>query len=353
MNLTNVSVVVCAFNEEKFLLRCLNSIKSNINNLDKSAEIIIVDNSSFDSTGNIALKFVNENTKDLMIRYLKIAHVPLTSSRNTAISYCKGRFIVFVDADAVVDNDWLENILSEFNENTPIVAGNIANLNSKSYFSDFIYNSHYKCSLESNRLIGANMAFKHSVFESDNGFLSATGNRGDETLFLQEYVKNNPDMEIGFAKNSIVYNDFPNSLKEWLIQQYIGGREYLKISKFNNQSFINFLQEILRVINVFFLPHLFIHFFIISSPLFVFHLALFLLRNIYKVKHFYCGFKNLYNQRKLLLSIFYFPVTLFGALATDMGYVFQAFISFNKEIDKGQANISKVLHEVKSIKLID
>ena len=73
MNLTNVSVVVCAFNEEKFLLRCLNSIKSNINNLDKSAEIIIVDNSSFDSTGNIALKFVNENTKDLMIRYLKIS----------------------------------------------------------------------------------------------------------------------------------------------------------------------------------------------------------------------------------------------------------------------------------------
>ena len=352
MSFINTSIVICAFNEEKMLLSCLNSIKTNICSQTKVTEIIIVDNNSMDSTSDIALKFIKENNNDLLIRYLKIDHVPLTSSRNTAISYCKGSHIIFVDADALVEKGWLVAILSKFNENTPIVAGNVANLNTKSFFADLIYNSHYKWSKQHNKLIGANMAFKSSVFEFNNGFLGATGNRGDETLFLQEYVKNNPDKEIGFAKESIVYNEFPTSISAWLLQQYNGGSEYFKISKFNNKSFTIFAQEALRIVNTFFIPHLLLHLFIISSPLFIAHVALFLIRNIYKTNQIYSGFKSLCSQSKIFQAFLYIPVTFFGTLATDVGYVFQASISFNKEIDRGSAKISVVLHEVKSIKLI-
>ena len=354
MNLIKTSIVVCAFNEELMLSKCLNSIKTNICNQANTNEIIIIDNNSVDTTSDIALKFIEDNN-NLMIRYLKIEHVPLTSSRNTAISFCKGEYIVFVDADAIVGENWLVNILSKFNENTHIVAGNVTNYNNQSYFANFIYNSHYKCSLKTSRLIGANMGFKSSVFDMNNGFLAATGNRGDETLFLQQYVKNNPDHLIGFAEDSIVYNDFPNSLTEWLEQQYIGGREYLKISKFNNKNFTIFIQEFLRIVNITFFPHLLIFFFITSSsPLvFIMHLLFFMVRNIYKVKHYYCGCKTLKDQSKILQSILYIPVTFFGTLAIDLGYVVEATLSFNKKIDKTVAKTSKVLSEIKSIKLVD
>ena len=59
-------------------------------------------------------------------------------------------------------------------------------------------------------------------------------------------------------------------------------KQFLKI---NNKSLIDVLQEILRAINILFLPHLLIHFFVISSPLYFLHFILFLIRNIYKLKH--------------------------------------------------------------------
>ena len=344
------SVVVCAFNEEKRLKDCLNSIKSQIIASVENTEIIIVDNDSKDETSNIAIKFIQEND-NLMIRYFKIEHVPLTSSRNTAISFCQGNYIVFVDADAIVGDGWLKHILKEFNTNTTIVAGSVSNLNTDSLFAEFIYQSHFKCSLDKKPFIGANMAYKKSVFDHTGGFFSATINRGDETLFLQEYTSNNPDKKIGFAKNSIVYNDFPNTFLEWLKQQYTGGREYLNISKFKNKSLIDVLQEILRAINILFLPHLLIHFFVISSPLYFLHFILFLIRNIYKLKHCYCGSRNLFFKGNIFQAIMFFPVTIMGTLSTDCGFVLQAILSFNKVLDKSNAKVSKVINQIKSNKV--
>ena len=351
--MTNIltSIIVCAFNEEKMLSNCLDSIKSSINSQADTTEIIIIDNNSSDCTSNIALNFISNNNNNLIVKYLKIEHVPLTSSRNTGISVSRGTYIIFVDADAIVGKDWLINILSEFNENTLIVAGNVGNINTKSYFADFIYNAHYKCSLRKDKYIGANMAFNRSVFELNHGFLGATGNRGDETLFFQEYLSRNPHQVIGFAKESFVYNDFPTSFFVWLNQQYIGGREYLKISKFNRKSAITISQEILRIANILFIPHLVVHFFYALSPFYIFHFILFLLRNIYKIEHCYCGFKNLFIERNFIQAFLFLPVTFFGVFLTDLGFMVQFILSFNKKIDKSDAKVSLVLSQVKSNKL--
>jgi len=49
-----ISVIIPVFNEEKFLPRCLESLK---NQKFKDFEIIVVDNNSTDKTAEIAKKF--------------------------------------------------------------------------------------------------------------------------------------------------------------------------------------------------------------------------------------------------------------------------------------------------------
>ena len=351
MSSINTSIVICAFNEENCLLNCLQSVRSEIIENSESTELIIVDNESIDSTADIALNFINDNNEELIISYLRIKHVPLTSSRNTAISFCRGSYIIFLDADAIAGQYWLMNLLNQFEDNVSIVAGNVGNLNTNSLFAEFIFNSHYRCSLDAgSRLIGANMAFRSSVFESTGGFYAATSNRGDETLFLQEYISNNPEEVLGYAKNSIVYNDFPNNFAQWIKQQYEGGREYMRISKFNKKSYIMILKDSLRAINILFFAHLFLHIFVISSTLITLHFFLFLIRNFYKIRHFYCGFKRLLNKKNIFQSIMFIPVSFLGTMSTDLGSSIEAIISIGKIIDKSNAKVSLVLDKVNSKK---
>ena len=92
MSEINISVVVCAYNEEVELNNCLESIKLEIG-VRKDVEVIIVDNESNDRTGEIALDFILRCNNELRVRCLRIKHVSLTSSRNTALSYCRGTYV--------------------------------------------------------------------------------------------------------------------------------------------------------------------------------------------------------------------------------------------------------------------
>ena len=88
--------------------------------------------------------------------------------------------------------DSITIVLFFLGQSTSDVIVIFALLNTNSFFADFIFNSHYKCSLDvGSKLIGANMAFRSSVFESSGGFYTVTRKRGDETLFFQEYISNN------------------------------------------------------------------------------------------------------------------------------------------------------------------
>ncbi len=341
------SIVVCAFNEEPYILQCLNSIKKEIKDR-KDTELIIVDNESYDLTENIVLDFIKENEHDLNIQYFRINHVPLTSSRNTAISYCKGDFIMFVDADATVKKDWLDGLLVEFNKSVSIVAGNVKNLCSGSPFSEFIYNSHFKCSLKlGSKLIGANMAFKKKVFESTGGFHSFVKNRGDETLLAQEYFRNNPTETLGYSKESIVYNAFPNGIMEWLKQQFEGGKSYILIQKFNKKNYVLHLHMFFRIANVLFIPHVFIHIFFIHSPFILIHILVFIMRNIYRVKYLHCGIQSLYRKKGFIQPIVFLPVAVLGMFSVDFGCVVE-MLSFGTKVDRENAELGVVIKEVKT-----
>ncbi len=102
-----VSTVIPAYNEEKYLPLCLDSLKS-LDYPKQDIEIIVVDNGSTDRTQEIALKY---GAKLFAQPLLNIAGL-----RNLGVQQSKGEIIGFVDADCIVSKDWLRNASKYFND---------------------------------------------------------------------------------------------------------------------------------------------------------------------------------------------------------------------------------------------
>jgi glycosyltransferase involved in cell wall biosynthesis len=102
----SISVIVPAYNEERYLGETLKSIQRAKEFLLKRdvvpTEIIVVDNGSTDSSSEIALSFgasVVTETKHNVARV-----------RNAGASFAKGKVLVFIDADTIVPDELLWRI---------------------------------------------------------------------------------------------------------------------------------------------------------------------------------------------------------------------------------------------------
>lgn len=114
-----ISVIVPVYNAEKYIGRCLRSLK-NQSISSNLFEIIVVDDCSIDKSLNEIKK--QKNSKIRIIKNKK--NLGLPKSLNVGIKSAKGSFIVRVDADDWVQEDFL-NIMSTFlyiNKNLDAVA---------------------------------------------------------------------------------------------------------------------------------------------------------------------------------------------------------------------------------------
>lgn len=95
-----VSVIVPAYNEEKTLEKCLESIRQQIY---KKIELIVIDDGSTDTTSKIAKKYADI--------FIKQEHLGPGVARNKAAEIAKGEILVFIDADMYLDNLYIEKII--------------------------------------------------------------------------------------------------------------------------------------------------------------------------------------------------------------------------------------------------
>lgn len=91
MELPLVSIIVPAYNAEKYLKRALESI---FLQTYKNIEIIVVDDGSADRTGEIARFFAEKGA-----RYIRQENKGVAAARNTGIRTANGEYIAFLDAD--------------------------------------------------------------------------------------------------------------------------------------------------------------------------------------------------------------------------------------------------------------
>jgi glycosyltransferase involved in cell wall biosynthesis len=161
-NALKLSIVIPAYNEEGHLTNCLNSIKTQT---VKPAEVIVVDNNSTDKTVEIARRFK-------FVKVLTESKQGVFYARNKGFNSAKHPIIGRIDADSILNDDWVENVLNIFQKSETQAATGPAHfydmpLAPKNYIVDHVVKKPlYKFDKQFPFLFGTNMAIRKSAWDS-------------------------------------------------------------------------------------------------------------------------------------------------------------------------------------------
>ena len=109
-----ISVVICTHNRPRYLSLALDSLASQTFPAGMY-EVIVVDDDATETTRNIAGDFYGR----INLHYHATEPSGLSDARNTGIRASEGKYIAFLDDDAVAGPDWLREIFSTFTSLTP------------------------------------------------------------------------------------------------------------------------------------------------------------------------------------------------------------------------------------------
>jgi len=119
-NNIEISVIVPVFNVEEYLPTCIDSLMQQD---DLHMEIILVNDGSTDSSGEIAERYAN---RDIRIKVIHQENRGAAAARNTGLGLAHGRYIVFIDSDDWVKKDSLYELYREaVYHHADVVMGNL------------------------------------------------------------------------------------------------------------------------------------------------------------------------------------------------------------------------------------
>lgn len=108
----NVSIVIPAYNQGEYIVDALESAV----NQTLACEVIVVNDGSTDNTSDVL--------KDYDVKVITQVNKGLASARNTGIMNATGEYILFLDADDILNENCAERLLTiAETQNADIVAG--------------------------------------------------------------------------------------------------------------------------------------------------------------------------------------------------------------------------------------
>lgn len=99
-----VSVIVPVHNAEQYLEKCINSL---LVQTYENLEILLIDDGSTDSSGEICNNFCRSNHK---VRVFHTENEGVSNARNIGLKEARGDLLAFVDSDDWVDADYIETL---------------------------------------------------------------------------------------------------------------------------------------------------------------------------------------------------------------------------------------------------
>jgi hypothetical protein len=103
----DVSVIIPALNEEKYLPRCLESLTRQ--SRKEQFEIIVVDGGSTDQTAEVAMEHADK---------VIVEPSPVGVARNLGAKHAEGKILAFIDADTMACERWIEEIARTLDPST-------------------------------------------------------------------------------------------------------------------------------------------------------------------------------------------------------------------------------------------
>lgn len=218
------SIIIPTFNRIDQLKLCLKSI-NNIHVTDFSYEIIVIDDSSTDST-TVYLSEIKENN----FTFLRNRSKGPSAARNMGAQKASGKYLVFLDDDCTVPSDWLikyNNLLKTFTD--CVIGGSVLDATGHpiSRVMEFVTLFHEtdlnKISGKAQFLTSNNLLCDRSVFLQSGGFDESFGFAGGEDReFIYRLIANNT--KVFFQSEIQIYHHHRLNVKRFIRQQFNYGR---------------------------------------------------------------------------------------------------------------------------------
>ncbi len=197
MGKIEISVIIPAYNEEKYIKECIESAKRQNTNLNY--EIIVVNNNSTDKTKNLA--------KKCNVKVIDEKRQGVGQARKTGTENAKGEIIIHIDADTHLYPDHIEKVANHFKKDKDLVC-----LGGQFLFYDanlvqrILRHFLYKPTLFLGKVstkgglgpTGGNMAFRMDAYKKTKGFNPELnfGEDADITLQLKKIGKVKVDLNL-------------------------------------------------------------------------------------------------------------------------------------------------------------
>lgn len=202
---TVITAIVCTHNRSEYLSKALQSLFSQTLKWD-DYEILVVDNASTDNTA-IQISQLAQQVSNLRYEYEPTPG--LSRARNRGYLSAQGKYVAYLDDDAIAAPDWLENILKAFARLPPeagLLGGKalpIWEAERPAWLTKQLlpYLSLLDLAEPSLRLgpnqyvVGVNMAMPRRLLEQIGGFQISLGRHGkmllsNEELLLKQMLEN-------------------------------------------------------------------------------------------------------------------------------------------------------------------
>jgi glucosyl-dolichyl phosphate glucuronosyltransferase len=192
------SVVVCTHNRADYLERALAGI-ARLNFPPDRFEVLVVDNGSTDDTRQRTVLFLN---KPYSVRYLQEPVLGLSVARNTGWREARGRYIAYLDDDAIPSEEWLAraaDVIAEGRGDVGMLGGRVEPIweaprptwlgdNLLSLLSMVDLGAEPRYVDEDFGIVGANMIIPRLLLERFGGFSPHVGRIGSSLLSSEEVL---------------------------------------------------------------------------------------------------------------------------------------------------------------------
>lgn len=210
------------FNEEKYLGLCLGRL-TEVDYPDDKFEIIVVDNGSTDRSVSIAKSYTN--------KVFILPDVNVGAVRNFGVRQAQGDLLAFLDADCLVDKDWLNNGVKLLTRSEKQVYGGVFYLRENPYWIEkyWLLGAYTKTGMQ-NDLAGGCIFIRKADFEKSGRFAEDVSSGEDSALshsleILGYTIKIEKKIGVVHLGNPITVKDFI-SRQIWHSENY-----FLKLSE--------------------------------------------------------------------------------------------------------------------------
>lgn len=215
-----ISVIIPAYNEEKFIEQCLHSVLQ-VRKRNFDFEVIVVDNGSTDNTVALAEK----NGVKVLIK----SQGYVSAVRNHGAQAAKGEILAFVDADCEVSEQWLSTAVDLHTSGKADVVGAFPESPPNSGWIARILqeNARNKVAAAIKYLPACNIIVKSDAFHSVGGFNEELETNEDVDLsarLVQAGYRIYADRNL-----KVCHLDVPHTLSDFLRREIWHGKNALSV----------------------------------------------------------------------------------------------------------------------------